>query len=278
MKAAQGLLLILVVTSAASAAEVADCRLAPGWEQQGGSRTFNADNLFEYMDGDAEGYLIYDFLEMQNLTCKSGDDTVVIDVSRMSNWEGAYGLFLARLDPRQPIAPIGMGGQIRAQRAAFCKGAYYVELSATPEKNHTPALQAFVTAIANRISGRSTPPEALSWFPTEKLVSLRLVPESVLGLRALKRGYVAQYAEGKAFVVMEESPASAGALFNQLRARFADAASAPIADKAFEARDKYLGALCLFRKGRYLAGYANLTNASEACALARTLASRLPWN
>jgi hypothetical protein len=276
VKVAKGLLLILVATSAAPAAEVADCRLVAGWEQNGAARTFQADNLFEYIDGDAEGYLIYDFLQMQNLTCKSGDDTIVIDVSEMSNWEGAYGLFLARLDPRLPSALVGMGGQIQAQHAAFCKGPYYVELSAAPEKNHTPALQAFVNGIANRISGRSAPPEAVSWFPTEKLVSLRLVPESVLGLRALKRGYVAQYAEGKAFVVMEESAASAAALLNQLRARFAETTAAPIADEAFEAKDAYLGALCLFRKGRYLAGYANLTNASEACALARTLAFRLP--
>ena len=276
MKAAKSLLLILVAASAASAAEVADCRLVAGWEQNGASRTFQADNLFEYVDGDAEGYLIYDFLQMQNLTCKSGDDTIVIDVSEMSDSEGAYGLFLARLDPHQPVAPIGMGGQIQSQHAAFCKGTYYVELSATPEKNHTPALQAFVTAIAKQISGRSTPPEAVSWFPTEKLVSLRLVPESVLGLRALKRGYVAQYVEGKAFIVREESPASAAAVFNQLRARFAETTSAPIADEALQAKDPYLGTLCLFRKGRYLAGYANLTNAPAACALARTLASRLP--
>ncbi len=276
MNVVKSLLLILVAASAASAAEVADCRLVAGWEQDGASRTFQADNLFEYVDGDAEGYLIYDFLQMQNLTCKSGDGTLVVDVSEMSDSEGAYGLFLARLDPHQPVAPIGMGGQIQAQHAAFCKGTYYVELSATPERNHTPALQAFAAAIAKQISGRSTPPEAVSWFPTEKLVSLRLIPESVLGLRALKRGYVAQYVEGKAFIVMDESPASAAAVFNQLRARFAETTSAPIADEALQAKDPYLGTLCLFRKGRYLAGYANLTNAPEAFALARALASRLP--
>ena len=276
MKAAKSLLLILVAASAALAAEVADCRLVAGWEQNGASRTFQADNLFEYVDGDAEGYLIYDFLQMQDLTCKSGDDTLVVDVSQMSDSEGAYGLFLARLDPHQPVAPIGMGGQIQSQHAAFCKGMYYVELSATPDGNHAPALQAFAAAIEKQISGSSTPPEAVSWFPAEKLVSVRLIPESVLGLRALKRGYVAQYVEGKAFIVREESPASAAAAFDRLRARLAETTSAPIADEALQAKDPYLGAMCLFRKGRYLAGYANLTNAPAACALARTLASRLP--
>jgi hypothetical protein len=72
MKVSSGLLILLLAASTASAAEVADCRFVPGWEQAAASRTFNSDNLFEYLDGDAEGFLIYDFLRMQNLTCKSG--------------------------------------------------------------------------------------------------------------------------------------------------------------------------------------------------------------
>jgi hypothetical protein len=276
MNLAKGFLLIIAAASTAAAAEVANCGLVAGWKQDGASRTFQADNLYEYVDGDAEGFLIYNFVRMQNLTCKSGDDTLVVDVSQMSDSEGAYGLFLARLDPHQPVAPLGMGGQIQSQRAAFSKDKYYVELSVTPEKDHTPALQAFVTAIEKQIHGNSTPPETLSWFPTENRVSLRLIPESVLGLRILKRGYVAQYEEGKAFIVTEESPASAAAVLNQLRDRFAPALPAAVADEGLEAKDRYLGSLCIFRKGHYLAGYANLPDASQAVTLAKKLASRLP--
>jgi hypothetical protein len=276
MNLAKSLLFIIIAASAASAAEVADCGMVAGWKPDGASRTFQADNLFEYLDGDAEGFLIYDFVRMQNLTCKSGGNTLVIDVAEMSGPEGAYGLFLARLDPHQPVAPLGMGGQIQSQRATFTKDKYYVELSATPDQDHTPTLQAFVTAIEKQISGRATPPETVSWFPTEKRVSVRLIPESVLGLRVLKRGYVAQYEQGKAFIVTEESPASAAAALDQLRSRFAPATPAPVADEGFQASDKYLGSLCIFRKGRYLAGYANLPGDSPAVALAKTLASHLP--
>lgn len=40
-------------------------------------------------------------------------------------------------------------------------------------------------------------------MPSEKSASVRLVPESVLGLGVLTRGYVAEYEEGKAFIVMD---------------------------------------------------------------------------
>ena len=58
---------MLAVTSTAGARGVADCRLVPGWEQEGPARTFVADNLFEYVDGNAEGYLVYGFIRLENV-------------------------------------------------------------------------------------------------------------------------------------------------------------------------------------------------------------------
>jgi Family of unknown function (DUF6599) len=268
--------LVIIVASTASATGLADCHLVPGWGQEGAARTFGPDNFFEYLDGEAEGYLIYDFLQLENPACKSGSDTLVIDVSEMSDAEGAYGLFLARLDPRQPIARIGMGGQIQSRRAAFAKGKYYVELNAPTDTDRTSILQTFAVAIEKRISGRAVPPDAVGWFPADKLTSVRLIPESVLGIRLLERGYVAQYEMGKAFVVVEASPESAAAVMTKLRQRFDRTLPAQVADEAFEARDPYLGGLCFFRKGRYIAGLANLPEGTHPAELAARLAARLP--
>jgi hypothetical protein len=269
-------IVILMLACAARAAEVTNCRLVQGWEQQGPRREFVADNLFEYMDGNAEGYLIYGFTRMEGITCASGDDSIIMDVSEMTDADAAYGIFAANRDPGQPIAPIGMGGQILPRRATFCKGKYYVELAANPEKDHTPALKVFVGEMEKRIAGRSTPPDALAWFPPEKLMSARLIPESVLGLRPLKRGYVAQYESGKAFVVVEESAESAAAVMNKLRERIGQTTPTKIADEAFQANDRYLGGLCVFRKGRYLGGFANLPRPQDAATLATALVGRIP--
>jgi len=276
MRAAKLALALLIATSGAAAAEIPDCSLVPGWEQSGPARTYEADNLFEYMDGNAEGYLIYGFVSMRGVTCKSGGDSILIDISEMTDADAAYGIFASNRDPNKPVVALGMGGQISPRRASFAKGKFYVELAANPDKDHTPALQAFVAALEKRIEGRSKPPEALAWFPPDGLASVRLIPESVLGLRALKRGYVAQYGESKAFIVIEESPESASAVLQKLRARFADATGAKVADEAFQAKDQYLGGLCVFRKGKYLGGYANTPEPGDAATLAAKLAARLP--
>jgi hypothetical protein len=121
-------------------------------------------------------------------------------------------------------------------------------------------------------------PDALTWFPKEGQQSLRLVPESVLGMRALRRGYVGQYGYGKAFLVKETSPEAAAAVMEKLRARLAGTqpAAVPAAQEALQMADKYLGRLCFFRKGAYLGGWANVAEPQDPLKLASDLAAKLP--
>jgi hypothetical protein len=268
--------LVLLFASAAGAQEYLNCQLVPGWEQSGTKREFTADNLYEYMDGNAESYLLYGFVRMQGITCTSGQKKLVIDVSEMEDSDLAYGMFASNCDPNQAIANIAMGGQVQPRRASFAKGKYYVELAASPEGDHTAALQAFTTKMEALLEGRSTPPEALDWFPKENQTSVRLVPESVLGLRQLKRGYVAKYLQGQAFIVLEASPESAAEVFKKVQARFPGASPAKVGDEAFQGKTQYLDGICIFRKGRYLAGYANLPDSKEAVNRATKLATRIP--
>ena len=270
------LLIVLAVASVTQAADVANCHLVAGWEQRGAARHYTPDNLFEYLNGSAEGYILYGLVGMQGVTCHSKGGSITIDVFEMNDADSAYGVFTANLDPQMPIERLGMGGQVLPRRALFCKGKYYVELAAGATTRETTALRAFATEAEKRITGSTAPPAALSWFPAAKLASVRLIPESVLGLRLLKRGFVAHYEQGQAFVVMEASPASAAAVFSQLRQRFAEAAPGHIADESFQADDQYLGGLCMFRKGRYIGGFANTPDAKSAATQAASLAEHVP--
>ena len=96
-----------------------------------------------------------------------------------------------------------------------------------------------------------------------------------MGIRLLKRGYVGHYEHGKAFVVTEESPEAAAAVMQKLRARFAETSPAKIADEAFQGNDRYLGRLCVFRKGRVVGGWANVGEGSDAAVLAAALAAKV---
>ncbi len=262
--------------SLAASAAAPVCNLVPGWTAQGKARSYTQDNLFEYMDGNSEGYLLYGFQTMQGVTCEKGGATFVIDISDFGDAESAYGMFSATHDPGQPMTKIGMGGQIVPRRALFVKGKYYAEIAANPEGDYTETLRQWTAALEKTLDGSTEPPAALKWFPPEKQQSLRLVPESVLGISLLKRGYVAQYDAGKAFVVEEESAASAGSLMAKLRAKFAGSTTAAVGDEGILAADQYLGKLCIFRKGRFVAGYGNLADGQDGVALTNALAKLIP--
>ena len=87
---------------------------------------------------------------------------------------------------------------------------------------------------------------------------------------------MAKYKQGQAFIVQEASPQAAAEVLKSLRERFDGATPAAVGDEAFQAKAKYLDGICIFRKGRYVAGYANLPLSGQAVALAAKLAARLP--
>jgi hypothetical protein len=48
------------------------------------------------------------------------------------------------------------------------------------------------------------------------------------------------------------------------------------ADEAFQANDRYLGRLLVFRKGAYVAGFVNLSADAPAGKAAQALAAAIP--
>ena len=264
---------VCMTAAALTAAEpLPRCDLVPAWTQSGPSRLYIAENLYDYMDGNSEGYLIYGFKKMRGVTCKSEAASFVVDISFMNDAEAAWGLFASNRDPRLPTENVGIAAQIVPQRGIFVKGAAFIEVSASPASlDHSPAIRAFLKALEPLVDGASTPPAAVAWFPQEGLdpASIRLIPQSLLGISLLKMGYLAKYPYGRAFVVRQPSVEVASQLMQKLRQRFGETPAVALADDAFEANDRYLGRLLIFRKGASLAGYVNLAPETPAVKVAQ---------
>jgi hypothetical protein len=270
--------LVIMMFAGAAFAQLPQCGAVAGWKQQGAPRAYTEENLFEYMDGNSESYFAYRFIAMKGITCQSGDKTIVIDISEFSDPEYAYGMFTSTRDPGKPSEKLGASGQVTPRRVIFVKDKYYIELGANPDKDFTSELRVYAKAIEKSLAGQTALPAILNWFPKEDLANeyaVRLVPDSVLGMSMLKSGYVGQYTFGKAFIVRESSPDAAGQLMKKLRERFGGTMPATIADEAFTYKDKYLDGLCVFRKGNYIGGYANLKSGRDGVAESTRLAANI---
>jgi hypothetical protein len=270
-------LLLAAQAALPAALPVPDCSLVPGWSQRGEARRYDPDTLFEYRNGGAEAYFTYGFTQMAGVTCAdAAGNELAIDVSEMGDPDHAWGFFASNQAPGEDVGP---ARQVLPMSATLARGRYYVEIAVRPDGDHSTALRAFLDALLARLPGAAHVPEAASFFPREGLApgSLRLVPESVLGLRQLKSGFVATYAAGRAFVVTEATTEAAGDTFAKLRAHLKAARPVRGLDvEAFAAEDPYLGGLIVFRKGRRVAGVANVAAGTDALPLARALAGRVP--
>ena len=147
LKVLTGLALLAVVSSGQGQEIAPLCTLTPGWVQNGQPRYYTTDNLFEYMDGNSEGYFSYNFQNMHGVTCKQGETTFIIDISDMGDADNAFGWFSATRDPKQPEYAVGMGGQIAPRRLIFSKGKYYVEIAANPDGDFTASLKQWAAAL-----------------------------------------------------------------------------------------------------------------------------------
>jgi len=259
------------------AAQRPNCTAAPGFPQEGPLRTFNVETLFEYMNGNSEGYFLYGFKSMEGITCAKGDLKLIFDTSEFKDAESAYGMFTGNLDTREPVLNLAGGAQVTPRKAVFVKGKYYVEVAAEPEGDHAALLKDVIARFEKTFEGATAPPPQVAWFPAEGLMPgfPRLVPQSVLGLRMLKRGYLAQYGQGKAFVVTEASADEAKALFGQLKQRFTPNEALEAGEEAFSTQDRYLGRICIFRKGTHVGGWTNLKDGADPGSLAKALAAKL---
>jgi hypothetical protein len=64
-------------------------------------------------------------------------------------------------------------------------------------------------------------------------------------------------------------------VFTKLRERFGQTSPASIGDEAFTAGDKYLNGVCMFRKGAFIGGFANLPDGRNGVAETEKLAANV---
>ena len=275
MKVPLGVLALAAAAIASAYAAAPSCDLVPGWTQHGAARSYVADNLFEYMDGNAEGYLLYGFVNMHGVSCEKGGVTLLVDVSEFADAESAFGMFSANRDSRQPETKLGMGGQIVPRRAIFAKGKFYVELAVNQEGDHTATLRQWAAALEPHTEGSSDPPAALNLVPAWAAIAAAR-PRKRSGnthTRARLRGRIrgGQGVRGNGGI----DCGGAGGDGEATRA-ISGFFAAQIGDDAFQATDQYLGRICIFRKGRLIGGYGKVAEGQDAVGLAAGLAARLP--
>lgn len=110
-----------------------------GWTKADGIRTFEAVDLWKYIDGDAERYLQAGVQRVSTTDYKFRSQIdAAVDIYTMGNSMGAAKIFES--EPAGDAQPVQMGDEARlhSQSLVFRRGAYLVRIVAYEESVETP--------------------------------------------------------------------------------------------------------------------------------------------
>ena len=188
---------ILAVSLLSCSGQEADFPEVEGWALAGDVLTYDADNLWEYINGAAELFLEYDVQTCRTADLRSGDLLVTVDLYDMGTPLNAFGIF----NREHPAAGSPLPGAAEAvisppYQALMLKGATYVKVNAVEGELTSASGRQLLEALARTLPGETDFPSELDLLPQNGRVagSEGYQREGFLGLTELSHCLYAEYA------------------------------------------------------------------------------------
>jgi hypothetical protein len=197
----------------------------PGWALATEPEQYLADNLWEYINGQADFFIDYGFVSVDTAEYRNEQDSssVVLEVYRMGRPQEAFGIFAAERTSEDRPLEIGGNAYLGANVLGFWQNEHYVKLISF---DHDPSIDQQLISLAEKISARIPSQvgelETLLFFPAEGRVvaSERFIPKNFLGQPYLSDAYRVDYTRDgedvQLFIVDTGSPEEALSHFNRL--------------------------------------------------------------
>lgn len=228
---------------------------------------YKPDSLYEYIDGAADVYLLYDFQRLLHQNFKTADGELTFDIYDMGRAENAFGIYSSERSPGYKFVRLGVEGYRGQGTLNFVQDHYYVKLAASGAKA-SAALDPFARMLLRRIGGIPRPPALLAKLPVEHRVahSEQYVRKDPLGHAFLAPAYVAAYSwagqrESKLVLSVANDPAGAKARLDQFAKHFKQSgecvAAAELGENGIRAKNSYEGRVIARTQGRYLIALMN---------------------
>jgi ferredoxin len=123
-----------------------------GWSRTGETRTFEAQNLWQYVDGDADRYVQAGVEKMQTQDYRYQDKTdAVADVYVMRSPDGARKILESESKMGSQPLQLGDSGRSYGASLTFCRGRYFVRLVAYQE---TPQVREALVELGRGVDAR----------------------------------------------------------------------------------------------------------------------------
>lgn len=177
---------------------------------------FLPDKLWDFINGAADTYLAYGFIDLHVAEYKKGKNVIKMEIYRHSDNTMAFGIYSTERSPSFRYLNLGSQGYSADGAINFFKGNYYVKIRTySKNENVLKSAESLAQKVANMLSGSSDMPVMLSVFPSngKKINEETYINESVLGHKFLEKAFKATYESGpdnfSVFIMEKNTPEEA---------------------------------------------------------------------
>jgi hypothetical protein len=196
MKNRHCLALLLILFSGSLFAQDINMPELKGYKKTANYPVFVPENLWDFIDGAADTYLAYGFIDLHVAEYKKGKDVIKLEIYRFSDNTMAFGIYSSERSSTFRFTNLGTQGYIIDGVINFFKGNYYVKIRTYSKKESTlKSVELLARNVADMLTGGSEMPSALSLFPEngKKKNEEAYINESVLGHKFLDKAFKAIY-------------------------------------------------------------------------------------
>lgn len=240
-----------------------------GWKKTGEVQTFTPKNLYEYINGAADLYLMYDFEELKVMEYENREKAqVTVDVYRHRTPLHAFGIYSQERLPKASFLDIGIQAYYEEGFLNFLTGPYYVKLSSVNTGHEDrEVLTTFAKKMADQLGPKGSLPSILSAFPAEgkETCSEKFIAKNLLGYAFFRSGFTADYElqnqKFKLFIIEGENKDECRDMIE----KYLQTIKSPkkkIREGPLIVSDPHHGEIGLHWQDRYLWGILNLNEAS----------------
>lgn len=141
------------------------------WNKSSDLAVYDSDNLYTYINGGAELYISFQFVNLISLSYgNEEDEEIQIDIFDMGSSQNAYGVFSHSRETVDNFVGADIESEYAGGLLTFWKGQYYISILAYPETDPKKlAVQKLARRIADQIQGASVTPQLVDLLPEESL-------------------------------------------------------------------------------------------------------------
>jgi hypothetical protein len=257
-----------------------------GWQADGADHVYDAETIFEYIDGAGEVYRAYNMKALLSRRYKqAGRPDIIADVFDMGSAADAFGVFTHDLDGEDPS--VGQGGVYKGGLLSFWKDRYFVSVFSEEETAEAKAMlldlgrrvaaavgrEGVKPALLDALPPAFADPKRVHFFRHPVILNYHyfIGAENVLGLDPRSEGLLVKAAGRSALVVVRyPDDIRAAAALKSVRAAFLVNAAGPEPVRAADGTWTAAGL-----QGRTLAVFFRAETAAAAAGAVRAVIGQI---